>query len=93
MQTLDSLTRRHADSGLFHIGDMQIDDTIGTENSSDMQVTENSRDMQVTENSRDMQVTQNSRDMQFDTFTQGDMQIFDRFTQQVPYGRFHTTDY
>ena len=60
MQTLDSLTRRHADSGLFHIGDMQIDDTIGTENSSDMQVTENSRDMQV---------TQNSRDMQFDTFT------------------------
>ena len=84
MQTLDSLTRRHADSGLFHIGDMQIDDTIGTENSSDMQVTENSRDMQV---------TQNSRDMQFDTFTQGDMQIFDRFTQQVPYGRFHTTDY
>ena len=46
IQSVDSLTRRHADSGLFHIGDMQIDDTIGTENSSDMQVTENSRDMQ-----------------------------------------------
>jgi hypothetical protein len=72
---VDSFTRRHADSGLFHIGYIQIGDTTGTENSSDMQVTEN------------------SRDMQFDTFTQGDMQTFDRFTQQVPYGRFHTTDY
>ena len=81
MQTVDCFTRRHADSGLFHIGYMQIGDTTGTKNSSDMQVTENSRDMQV---------TQNSRDMQFDTFTQGDMQTFDRFTQQVPYNMVHT---
>ena len=73
---MDYFIGRHANSGLFHIGYMQIGDTMGTENSSDMQVTENSRDMQV---------TQNSRDMQFDTFTQGDMQTFDRFTLHVPH--------
>jgi hypothetical protein len=49
---VDNFTRRHADSGLFHIGYMQIGDTTGhavTENSSDMQVTENSSHTQVTE--------------------------------------------